>query len=231
MKRASQHGVVLLLALGMARAQTVVVDRLVAIVNNNAILQSDWEIALRCEAIMDGRPPESLTEAEQKEVFGRLVDQELIREQMRGYPTTPVTEAEVDAHIEEVRRQIAASMTGEQWLQLLQRYGIDETDVRAKVKSQLEILRFLDARTRPLVHVEFRAIRDYYRDRYVPDMERQHAQPAPLSDISDRIRELITQQRMDEQINSWVQTLRYSADIRVPGAADESETPAAESKR
>jgi citrate lyase gamma subunit len=221
MRRSLQLGLAVLLLLIGARAQTsVVVDRLVAIVNNTAILQSDWEVALRCEAIMDGRAPESLTATEQKEVFSRLVDQELIREQMRGYAITPVTDSDIDLHIKEVRQQIPAATTDKQWQSLLQQYGIAESDVRAKVKGQLEILRFLDARMRPLVRVEFRSIRDYYRDHYVPDMQRQHVQPAPLADVSDQIRELITQQRMDEQINAWVQTLRYGADIRVPKDGD-----------
>ena len=231
MRRFFQFAFALLLMATTASAQlSEVLDRLVAIVNNTPILQSDWEMALRCEAMMAGRKPESLTEGEQRDVFNRLVDQELIREQMRGFSVTPVTDGDVDARIAQFREEFHAKSDAD-WKALLDSGGVTEADVRAKVRSQLEVLRFLDARMRPLVRVEFRSIRDYYRDHYVPELQKQGVQPAPLVDVSDKIREIITQQRMDEQITAWLQTLRDGADIRFPKIADEGRAAVSESKQ
>jgi hypothetical protein len=229
-KRFLQIAVVGLLSIASAFAQqTEVLDRLIAIVNNTPILQSDWEMALRCEALIAGRKPETLSAPEQRDVFNRLVDQELIREQMRGYSVTPVTDGDVDARIAQFREE-SHTKSDADWKALLDGGGVSEADVRAKVKSELEVLRFLDARMRPLVRVEFRSIRDYYRDHYVPELQKQGAQPAPLADVSDKIREIITQQRMDEQINAWLQTLRDGADIRFPKMSDDNQAAINESK-
>ena len=231
MKRFFQFVAVLLISVASMSAQpTEVLDRLIAIVNNAPILQSDWEMALRCEAMMAGRKPESLSAGEQRDVFNRLVDQELIREQMRGYSVTPVTDGDINARIVQVRDEFKVNSDAD-WKRLLETSGVSDADVRAKVKSELEVLRFLDARMRPMVRVEFRSIRDYYRDHYVPELQKQGVQPAPLADVSDKIREIITQQRMDEQVTAWLQTLRDGADIRFPKIADDSQASINESKQ
>lgn len=232
MKRVLKMSAAFVLLMTSVWAQkTEVIDRLVAIVNSTPILQSDWEVALRCEAMMDGRTPEELSQAEQRDVFNRLVDQELVREQMRGFAITPVTDADVDARITEIRSQIPSVKTDAEWKQLLERDGIAERDVRERVRSQLEILRFLDARMRPLVRVEYRAISQYYREHYLPELQKRGAPTVPLSEVSDKIREIITQQRMDDQITAWLQTLREGADIRFPKPATNNGVEATQSKQ
>src|SRR6478609_3876937 len=105
MRRLFQIAVVVACLAGMARAGDVL-DRIVAIVNNTPIFQSDWELALRSEALLNGRNPESFNEAEQRAAFERLVDQELLREQMRGFMLTPVTDDEVNTQLLDVSKQI-----------------------------------------------------------------------------------------------------------------------------
>ena len=43
----------------VAAAQAEVIDRIVATVNGHIILQSDWDDALRYEALLNGRAPTS----------------------------------------------------------------------------------------------------------------------------------------------------------------------------
>jgi parvulin-like peptidyl-prolyl isomerase len=200
-----------------------VLDRVVAIVNNTPIFQSDWEMALRVEALLDARNPESFTPAEQRSVFERLVDQELLREQMRGFAVNPVTDDDVNARIQEIRSQIAGGKSDESWKQDLAQAGLSEQELRSRVRLQLEILRFLDNRFRPIVRVEFRTIQQYYRDQFLPELHKRGGSDVPLSEAAPKIREILTQQRMDEQITSWLQTLREQADIRVPGAKSNRE--------
>src|SRR5207249_9164497 len=63
---------------------TDIVDRIVATVNGHIILQSDWEDEIRYEAFINGRTLSSLTPATRKASLDRLIDQELLREQIRG---------------------------------------------------------------------------------------------------------------------------------------------------
>ncbi len=195
-----------------------VLDRVVAIVNNTPIFQSDWELALRCEALLDGRSPETLNSSEQREVFDRLVDQELLREQMRGYMATTVTDEEVNARLKEIRDQIEAGKTDAQWHELLKSADVSEEELKSRIRTQLEVLRYLDSRFRPTVRVDFRTIQIYYREQFLPELHRQGGQDIPLSEVAPKIREILTQQRINEQVTSWLQTLREQADIRIPSA-------------
>jgi len=217
MRRCFQLGLLLACMAMMARAGEVL-DRVVAIVNNTPIFQSDWELALRCEALLDGRGPETLSSTEQREVFDRLVDQELLREQMRGYMITTVTEEDVNAHLKEVRQQIEAGGTDAQWHDQLAKADVSEEEIKSRIRTQLEVLRFLDSRFRPSVRVDYRAIQLYYREQFLPELHKQGGQEVPMSEVAPKIREILTQQRISEQVAAWLQTLREQADIRIPSA-------------
>lgn len=181
-----------------------VLDRIAAIVNNKPILQSDWEMALRTEALMSGRDPESFNEAEQRAVFNRLVDQELLVEQMRGFAMNPVTDNEVNARVRDLRGQTLSSKSDESWQQLLAQAGLSEQELKVRVRTQLEILRFIDTRFRPTIRVDYRTIQQYYRDQFLPELHKQGGGDVPLSEVAPKIREILTQQRMDEQATTWL---------------------------
>ncbi len=77
-----------------------VLDRIVATVNGHIILQSDWDDALRCQAFEDGRTLEQLPPAEHKAALDRLIDQELLREQMHSSSFQHASEQEVAQRIQ-----------------------------------------------------------------------------------------------------------------------------------
>jgi hypothetical protein len=222
MRRLLQLALTVALFAGIAQAGEVL-DRIVAIVNNTPIFQSDWELALRSEALLDARNPESFNEAEQRAVFERLVDQELLREQMRGFIVTPVTDDEVNARLHDIRKQIDGGKSDENWTQMLAKAGVTEAELKTRIRTQLEILRFVDARFRPTVRVDYRTIQTYYREQFLPELHKQGGRDMPLSDAAPKIREILTQQRIDEQVTSWLQTLREQADIRIPSAPQNAE--------
>ena len=61
-----------------------VIDRIVATVNGHIILQSDWDEALSYEALLNGRALNEFTEDDRRGVLDRLIDQELLAEQMKS---------------------------------------------------------------------------------------------------------------------------------------------------
>src|SRR5690349_1227649 len=89
----------LVLSMPLLRAGEVL-DRLVATVNGHALLQSDWDDEIRYECLMSGRPLRDVTAEERKATLDRLIDQELLREQMRSPDFKPVTSAEVEKQLE-----------------------------------------------------------------------------------------------------------------------------------
>lgn len=208
--------------LTMARAGEVI-DRIVAVVNNTPVLLSDWDEAWRCEALLAGRAPESYSATEQHEIFDRLVDQELLRQQMHGYLLPAVAEEDLQSRLQEVRTQLTGGKDG-QWATLLRRAGVTEEEAAYHVRRQIEIERFVDVRFRAGIRIEDRAITRYYNDVFRPQLYRAGGKEVPLDEVSGKIREILTQERMEEQLAAWIQTLREETEIRIPQAIDTTTT-------
>ena len=85
------------LAMAFSTGAGEVIDRIVATVNGHVILQSDWEDSLRYEAFSSGRPLDRLTVNDRKAALDRLIDQELLREQLRSSDAAHASAQEVAA--------------------------------------------------------------------------------------------------------------------------------------
>jgi peptidyl-prolyl cis-trans isomerase SurA len=230
MRRILQSVMVLFFA-SLAYAQNEqLIDSVVAVVNSAPIFQSDWEVAVRYEALMNGRPPESYSLQEQQSVFHRLEDQILIRQQMRGFELTPLTEDDVQSRLRQLRSQLPGASSDEGWNRDLEQSGLLESEVVERLRDQIEIERFLEYRMRPMVRVDQRSVQKYYREQYLPELKKNGAEEVPLAQVSDKIREILTQQRMEQQTALWLQTLREAADIRISKPSPDSSAEITQSK-
>jgi peptidyl-prolyl cis-trans isomerase SurA len=208
---------VLLLVLFPA-AQAEVIDRIVATVNGHIILQSDWDEALCYEALLNGRAPSEFTEDERRAVLDRLIDQELLAEQMKSASFQHASESEAAARVAEARKQYPEAATAEGWEAVLARFHVREKDLLAHVQQQMDLMRLVDAHLRPAVQIDSKTIEAYYREKFVPQLQQSGAGEVALADVSARIRELLTQKKVNELLDSWLQRLRSESHVSVPGA-------------
>ena len=212
--------VLLLAALVLAPKQTPaqVIDRIVATIKGNVILQSDWDEALCYEALLVNRRVADFNDDDRRAVLDRLVDLELLRGQMKSADYRHATEAEVSAKIADARRLYPQASSDEAWRSLLAQYHLTEKDLFAHVQQQIDVMRLVDARLRPAVQIDSKSIEAYYRDQFVPQLKQSGASQVPLSEVATKIRELLTEQKVSEMLVSWLQTLRSEGDVHVPGA-------------
>jgi peptidyl-prolyl cis-trans isomerase SurA len=198
-------------------AHAQVIDRIVATVNGHTILQSDWDDALSYESLLSGRPLSQFTDDDRKAVLDRLIDQELLGEQMKSAFFQHASEADANARIEEARKQYPEASTPEGWQALLNRFQLTEKDLVAHVQEQIDLMRLVDAHLRPAVQIDSKTVEEYYRDKFVPQLKQAGGNDVPLGDVSGKIRELLTQQKVSELLVSWLQTLRSEGKVNVPG--------------
>ncbi len=199
------------------RAAAEVIDRIIATVNGRVILQSDWDEALCYEALLTNRTPAQFTDDDRRAVLDRLIDQELLREQMKSAEFPHVTDAEVAARVAAARKQYPQAASDDAWQSLLAQYHITEKDLLAHVQQQIDVMRLVDARLRPAVQIDSKSIEAYYRDQFVPKLKQSGASEVPLAEVSARIRELLTEKKVSELLVSWLQTLRSEGQVRIPG--------------
>ena len=214
--------VALLLAFARPMLSADVVDRIVATVNGRIILQSDLDEALCYEAVLNGRPLSQFTDDDRRSVLDRLIDQELLREQMKSADFRHASEAEVAARVAEARKQYPEAATDEGWRALLAKFHLSESDLKAHVEQEIDLLRLVDARLRPNVEIDSKSIEAYYREKFVPQLRQSGASEVPLADVTAKIRELLTEQKVNELLVSWLQTLRSESAVRIPEASEPS---------
>jgi hypothetical protein len=216
--------VVLLLASGFTAQAGEIIDRIVATVNRSVILQSDWDDAVRYEAFVGGRPLDHITGEDRKAALDRLIDQELLREQVHiSNPVRAPEAEEVAKRIGEVRKQYSGAETEEGWLGALERYGLTETDLKDRVAAQIELMTLVEARLRASVTIDSNSIQRYYNQELLPQLHQSHAQDVPLSDVTPRIKELLTEQKVSQLLTAWLQNLRAGSEIHTVAPSSDSQ--------
>src|SRR5215469_14786378 len=201
-----------------------VLDRLVATVNGHALLESDWNDEVRFECFMSGRPLEDVTSDDRKAALDRLIDQELLREQMRSSDFKPASPAEIEQQWDSLKAEYAHDHESSSWSSALSHYGLSEAVAKDHIAVELNQLRLVDTHLRPLVQIEPAEIETYYKEQIVPKFPVNQA--PSLEQARRKIRELLVQQKIDQQLSSWLDTLRAQARItRLGDSSEESGRP------
>lgn len=193
-----------------------VIDRIVATVNGHIILQSDWDEALCYEALLNGRPFGQFTDDERKAVLDRLIDQELLAEQMKSAFFQHASESEAAVRVADARKQYPEAATASGWNAVLSKFQLTEKDLVAHVKQQIDLMRLVDAHLRPAVQIDSKTVEEYYRLKFVPQLKESGATEVALADVSGKIRELLTDEKVNELMVSWLQSLRSESKVSVP---------------
>jgi hypothetical protein len=206
------------LLLPAARAGEVI-DRIVATVNGHIILQSDWDEALCYEALLNGRALNQFSDDDRRAVLDRLIDQELLAEQMKSASFQHASEAEAAARLAEARKQYPEAANAEGWQTVLASFGLSEKNLLAHVQQQIDLMRLVDARLRPAVQIDSKTVEAYYREKFVPQLKQPAVTDVPTADVAAQIRELLTEEKVNQLMVSWLQSLRAESKVSVPGAA------------
>jgi len=205
------------MTLGMAMASAAmggqVVDRVVANVNGHVVLESDWEQEVAFEALSDGRDPDSFTSAERKAALDRVIDQELLREQVR--PAQPAPAEQVAARVAQVRKLLPDCTTDDAWHAALQRYGLTQKALEKQFSDQIQLMKLVEDRLRPSIHIDQEAVETYYHDRLLPEMKKAGS-AAPLTEVFGRIKNLLAEKKMNELLSGWLASLRSGSHIMAP---------------
>jgi hypothetical protein len=191
-----------------------VVDRVVSKVNGHVVLQSDWEQEVAFEAFSNARDPDSFTVAERNAALDRLIDQELLREQVR--PSQPASAEQVAARVAEVRKVQPDCATDEGWHAKLQRFGLTQSALEKRLGEQIQLMKLVEDRLRPSIQIDQRAVEAYYNDQLLPEMKRAGSRTAPLTEVFGRIKDLLAEKKMNELLSGWLASLRSGSHILTP---------------
>jgi peptidyl-prolyl cis-trans isomerase SurA len=148
-----------------AGAEAAVVDRIVAVVNEDVITLYDIENLMRpvLQNIKAQRlPPEREIQAVAKlrnEMLNNLIDTKLTEQEVKRYNIT-ITEEEVDNYIRQLKQR--RPTTDEQLRALLAEQGMTLEDYRKEIKLQLQRTKLVNREVRSRVVITEADIKAYY---------------------------------------------------------------------
>jgi hypothetical protein len=204
--------VVLLFCTAHLRAGQII-DRIVATVNGHIILQSDWDDAVRCEALMNGHALPQITPKDRKDVLDRLIDQELLREQIPPQETPSVSDKDVARRLAEIRKFYDKSGNSQAWANTLAQYQVAETQLKDRIVLQIQLMGLVNSHLRGEVQIDQKSIESYYNQDLLPQLDQSGGKQIPLAKATPQIKEILTQRKMNELLIAWLQNLRAGSKI------------------
>lgn len=208
----------------MPRVPGTQLDRVVAIVNEDLILDSDVNEELRLQAF---DPYRTQSELSPTRAIERLINRDLILQQLKLQPLTEPTDAEVNKQIDQLRRDIPACskyqcQTKEGWDHFLADHGFTENSFSARWKERMTVLSFIEDRFEIGISVKPDQIQSYYEKTLVPEYQRQHVPAPKLDAISGQIREVLLQQQISNLLQDWLKSLRAQGSVVVLHPGEEA---------
>jgi peptidyl-prolyl cis-trans isomerase SurA len=196
----------------------VQIDRVVAIVNGDLILESDVDEERRFAAFQPyGKEAETFS---RPEAINRLIDRTLILQQNGEQAMPAITDEGVTADILDLRKAIFACRaykceTDAGWQRYLADNGFTEEEFRERWRDRMVTLRFIEQRFRMGIRIPQTEINQYYEQTLLPEYARRHVTPPPVSAIRDRIQEILLQQQVGRLLDDWLKALRASGDVKM----------------
>lgn len=210
------RGILITLNFGFLLTGAVVIDRVAVIVGKRVVKASDIDRNIRVSQFMN-REPLNLTEAEKRKVVDRLIDQEIIRQEMMNGAYSQPAEQDVNAFVQQLQRdRFKASET--QLRSALAQYGLTEDQLRTYLLWQLTVLRFIDQRFRPGVLVTDEDVRTYYAQ-HREELQKVHPQNNSIEALDSEIREIVVGDRVNQNFDEWLKQTRGRTRIEYRDAA------------
>jgi len=147
-----------------SRSYAPVVDRIVAVVNNQAITLSELMEAgktafKKAQAVTDWEERTRVMEGLKREILDQLIDGILIEDKARR-EKIEVKEEEIDRAIEAMKKQNALSH--EELLQALEEQGLTYEQYREKMRKSLLKIKLVNKLIRPKITITEKDIKEYF---------------------------------------------------------------------
>jgi peptidyl-prolyl cis-trans isomerase SurA len=184
------------------------VDRVVAVVDEDPILLSDVERVIGLKLAQE-QPGESREQLERRVLDG-LIEQRLRLHEIARFGFEEAPLEDVEKQYENLRSRFPDE---EAFRAELDRLGLDESAVRQVLARQLSILSYVEERLGPRVFVGVDDIRRYYNDTLVPELREAGKPVPPLDDVREQIRGVLRESRLNDEIVRWTDDLRKKADV------------------
>lgn len=194
------------------------VDRVVAVVNGELILDSDVDQERRFSALLpygEAQGPYNRDAA-----MERLINRDLILQQLRLQQGDEITQEAASRDLDALRKSLPECKkyrceTQAGWDKFLATEGFTEESLTSLWRQRMEVLSFIELRFRMGVRITPQEIETYYEKTLKPQYAALQVTPPPVSAISSRIQEVLLEQRVSNLLDDWLDSLRAQGNVVV----------------
>jgi peptidyl-prolyl cis-trans isomerase SurA len=203
---------------GSIAQQGVVLDRVVAVVNGDVILESDVDEERRFEEIQPYR--RTAADLSREKTVERLIDRDLILQQAELEPEDAISDKALDDQLATLRKDIPDCKeyhceSEEGWKKYLGDHGFTVEEFRERWRLRMQLLRFIEVRFRNGIKISESEIRQFYETRMAPEYAKRNVPAPKLDTISKRIEEVLLQQQVGALLVDWLKSLRVQGSVKI----------------
>lgn len=192
-----------------APQSTRVVDRIVARIEDDIILQSQVRELGAFQQLVDGH-----AESDDK-LLEELIEQWMVETEATASHFPQPAQSEVDRELTRLREHFA---NPDNYASRLNELGLSAAQVRQLLSRQIYVERYVDYKFRPSVQIEPADIDGYYQKELLPELAKNN-QPAPnRAAVEDQIRELLIQRRISGMTAKWLDDTKSRLKIEIETA-------------
>jgi len=184
-----------------------VVDRIVAVVNDEVITLTDLNL-VKTFGLYEG-PKDEQTGDIQRHILDQLISQKLVIQ---------LTSEDIILEEEEIELALSNII---QWMEpgeaerALIRFGLDWDDLKGYLHEMLLYQKIISRRFDQSVIVRLEEIEIYYEQIYIPGQRNKGLEPEPLTEMLDQIEKEIKREKIETQVHEWINNLKREANIQI----------------
>ena len=197
----------------------MLLDRVVAVINGDVILESDVLEEERFSQLQPYHSPGNGNAKQQalRHIINRVLILQQIKEQQ--YPVQ-VSDAELNAQLEDLRKYLPAcdgahcdTVAGRKVLLAAHGFTIDHFEERWR--ERMLVLKFIEQRFRAGIRISKPEIQAYYTTYFLPQFKQRNLKAPPLTEVSARIDEILLQQHVNGLLSEWLNTLKQEGSVAI----------------
>ncbi|HEX4960490.1 MAG TPA: hypothetical protein VF173_06605 [Thermoanaerobaculia bacterium] len=188
--------------------KTVLQDRVLAVVDEDPVLASDVNRAIKLKLASPN--PGETDEQLRKRVLNSLVEERLRFHEIDRYGFEQVAVDDVEKAVVKVRAGFSDEAS---FQKALKEAGLSAKGLHQLMARQLLVLTYVNERLGPRIFVTFDDINKYYRTVLTAEMQKKGQPVPPLDEVREEIREVLKQQKLTQELQTWTEELRAKADV------------------
>jgi peptidyl-prolyl cis-trans isomerase SurA len=195
-----------LFAVQGAAGAVEVIDRILAVVSGEVIMLSDARAAARFDLI----EVPATADDPIRVAMNALVDRHLQLLEVNRYLPPEPPAAAIDEQLAAIRGRF---QTDDAFRTALAECGINEAQLRARVRDNLRIASYRGQRFAAALQPSDEDLLRYYRSR--ESEFTKEGTPVPFAQVRDQVRERLAAERSQALIREWLETLRRRAEVQI----------------